>query len=460
LCTARARRGWATARSGGAYADGVLEGAQSRQGQAGENLGGAKWIRRLSLSWDRYTSGTFTPVQWYDAAMLDAMDRLQQMSRWLAREARFFGSNRAVFEGFCIKLSALGVPLDRSWLHIRTLHPEYAGMSRLWRREAGVEERYLEHGFEGTSTYLASPVRYAVEERKTGRWHLHAGEVLPFPVLDEIRAAGYSDYVIAPLLYSSGTANAISWATRATEGFGDDDIELFHELLPAYAAIAEIKSLRRFAANMLRTYTGREPGELILKGQIRRGDVRTITAALMLVDLRDFTAMSDTLVPAAVIETLNRYFDCVMVPISQYGGEVMEIMGDGVLAIFNDNVEGGPDAACLQAFEAAKEGIEALARSNRSQPEGAPHLAAGFALHYGMVAYGNIGSGDRLDFTVVGRDVNLTSRIERLCRELDQQLIMSGAFVGRLQLPMFEIGHFALRGVPQMQLLFGLPPDP
>src|SRR5258705_11211818 len=110
------------------------------------------------------------------------------------------------------------------------------------------------------------------------------------------------------------------------------------------------------------------------------------------------------------------------------------------------SVEGGPVAACRQAFEAAKEGIYALACWNQSRPDGTPHLAAGFALHYGTVAYGNIGSGDRLDFTVIGRDVNLTSRIERLCRELDQQLIMSGEFVARLQEPMFEIGHFALRG--------------
>jgi adenylate cyclase len=126
----------------------------------------------------------------------------------------------------------------------------------------------------------------------------------------------------------------------------------------------------------------------------------------------------------------------------------------------NESVEGGPGAACRQAFEAAKEGIDALACWNQSRPDGTPHLAAGFALHYGTVAYGNIGSGDRLDFTVIGRDVNLTNRIEQLCRELDQQLIMSGEFVARLQEPMFEIGHFALRGVPQMQLLFGLPPAP
>jgi len=388
------------------------------------------------------------------------MDRLLQMSRWLAQEARLLATNQELFQQFCQKIAAHGLPLDRSWLHLRALHPQYAGVSRLWTREAGTKETFLDHGFELTRTYLASTVRFAVEGRKSGRWRLDAEESLPFPVLDELRAAGYTDYVIAPLLYSSGTANALSWATRAPDGFTDEGIEFFHDLLPAYASIAEIKSLRRFVVNVLNTYEGREPGELILKGQIQRGDVRTITAALMLVDLRDFTLMSDAMAPTAVIETLNRYFDCVMPPVVKRGGDVMEIMGDGVLAIFNESAAGGPVEACRLAFEAAKEGIEAIARSNLSMPEGAPQLSAGFALHYGTVAYGNIGSGDRLDFTVIGRDVNLTSRIERLCRELGRSLIMSGEFVAHLRQPMFEIGHFALRGFTQMQLLFGPPVEP
>jgi adenylate cyclase len=138
------------------------------------------------------------------------MDRLWQMNRWLAREARFLDTNLELFRQFCMKLLELGVLLDRSWLHIRALHPQYAGMARLWTRETGVEERYLDHGFEETSTYLTSPVRFAVEGRETGRWRLDAGAALPFPLLDELRAAGYVDYAIAPLLYSDGTANALS----------------------------------------------------------------------------------------------------------------------------------------------------------------------------------------------------------------------------------------------------------
>jgi adenylate cyclase len=170
-------------------------------------------------------------------------------------------------------------------------------------------------------------------------------------------------------------------------------------------------------------------------------------------DLRGFTLMWDMMAPNAVIETLKRYFDCAMLPVNRHCGEVMEIMGDGILAS-----KEGPVQPAGKLLRRQRRGSMHPRAGIKSRPDGTPHLTAGFALHYGTVAYGNTGLGDRLDFTVIGRDVNLTSRIERLCRELDQQLIMSGEFVARLQEPLFEIGHFALRGAPRMQLLFGLPP--
>ena len=135
----------------------------------------------------------------------------------------------------------------------------------------------------------------------------------------------------------------------------------------------------------------------------------------------------------------------------------MEIMGDGVIAIFNENGQRSAREACQGAYDAASEGLEALEQANRDRPAGSQHLNAGFALHHGQVSYGNIGSGDRLDFTVVGPDVNLTSRIERLNRELDRRMIMSKDFVDCLERPMFEIGHFQLRGFSRMQLLFAPP---
>ncbi|HEX3881543.1 MAG TPA: adenylate/guanylate cyclase domain-containing protein, partial [Stellaceae bacterium] len=112
--------------------------------------------------------------------------------------------------------------------------------------------------------------------------------------------------------------------------------------------------------------------------------------------------------------------------------------------------------ACESALAAATDGLAALEDRNRRHP--ATPLRAGVALHYGAVSYGNIGSDNRLDFTVIGPDVNLTSRIERLCRELDRQLITSEPFAETLARPMWEIGHFELRGFAKMQRLFELPP--
>jgi adenylate cyclase len=259
------------------------------------------------------------------------------------------------------------------------------------------------------------------------------------------------------MIFSDGRVNAVSWATDSAGGFSDADLRLFEEVLPTYSTIVEVKSLRRFATNVLSTYVGREPGELIMKGQIRRGDVRTIKAALMMVDLRDFTTLSDALPPSEVIETLNRYFDCVIPPIKRHGGEVLEFLGDGILAILNESGQCSARKACQLAFEAAREGLDGLSALNRESPITARYLKAGFALHYGEVSYGNIGAGDRLDFTVIGPDVNLTSRIERLCRELDRNLLMSEDFARYLGSPMLEIGYFRLRGFSRMQLLFGLP---
>jgi adenylate cyclase len=375
---------------------------------------------------------------------------------WLIRAARFLPGNKELLEQFCEHVADAGVAIDRVSLHQRAFHPQYRGVSRIWWPDQPMDEKFLDHGIERTATYIESPVRLVVEEGQSLDWHLKGTNMLPFPVLEELRDQGYTHYVMEPLTYSFGLINAFSWATKQPGGFSAAEQRFMRDLLPGFAAIAELKAMRRFVSAMLDTYVGAEAGRLILEGQVRRGDVREITAALMLFDLRDFTALSDQLNPRAVLRLLNDYFDCVMPPVQQHGGEVVEIMGDGVLAIFNHGPERSAAEACNNALAAATEGLAALAERNRKYPE--TLLQAGVALHYGTVSYGNIGSGNRLDFTVIGPDVNLTARIERLCRELDRQLIMSEGFADTLGRPMWEIGHFELRGFSKMQCLFELPP--
>ncbi|HTV89073.1 MAG TPA: adenylate/guanylate cyclase domain-containing protein [Stellaceae bacterium] len=381
-----------------------------------------------------------------------------ELGDWLVREARFITDNSVLFDEFCRRLVDAGVPLDRSTLHLRALHPDYRGIARIWKRGAPLAERFMDHGIEKTATYIESPVRAVAEGRARLDWRLDRDGLLPFPLLEELRAEGYTHYAIAPFVYAQGLPNAISWATARPGGFSADELRWLDASVPPLSAIVEVKALRRFMAHMMTTYIGAEAGRLILEGQVRRGDVRTVTAALMLTDLRDFTLMSDRLRPRAVIRMLNEYFDCIIPPVHEHGGEVVEIMGDGVLAMFRQRPDDGAGDACRAALAAAIDGRFALAGRNRNGPDDEP-LRSGVALHYGTVSYGNIGVGDRLDFTVIGPDVNLTSRIERFCRELDRDLIMSERFAERLGRPMWELGHFQIRGFGRMQRLFTLPPE-
>jgi adenylate cyclase len=384
-------------------------------------------------------------------------ERASLLSAWLIREGRLLPDNSVLLGRFCEQVAAQDVPIDRVSLHQRAFHPQYRGVSRIWRPGQPVEEKFLDHGIEKTATYIESPVRVVTEDRERLDWRLDGNGLLPYPVLDELRDQGFTHYAIVPLVYVAGTVNAFSWATRRPGGFSAADMGLFDEVLPAYAAIAESKALIRFIGGILNTYVGEEAGRLILDGQVRRGDVRTITAALMLWDMRDFSLMSDRLTPRAVVRTLNQYFDCVIPSVREFGGEVVEIMGDGVLAIFHQGAERSATDACGSALAAARAGLAALAGHNNRHPT--TDLRAGVALHYGTVSYGNIGADNRLDFTVIGPDVNLTSRIERLCRSLDRSLLMSEAFAATLDAPMWEIGAFELRGFAKMQRLFELPPE-
>jgi adenylate cyclase len=394
------------------------------------------------------------------AASLDALSAIDghELIAWLLGKGRFLDDNSVLFDEFCRRVAAMGVPLDRATLHLRALHPDYRGVARIWRRDKGLDVRFMDHGIEKTADYLVSPVRAVADAGERLEWRLDGDAALPYPLLEELRSEGYRHYAIAPFVYAAGLVNAISWATRSPGGFAAADVALLDGVLPALSTLVEVNALRRFIAHLLTTYIGAEAGRSILDGQVRRGDLREITAALMLVDLRDFSLLSDSMRPRAVIGMLNEYFDCVIPPVHENGGEVVEIMGDGVLAIFRQREDDGAREACKAALAAAQEGMAALAERNRKgTPESA--LQSGVALHYGTVSYGNIGVGDRLDFTVIGPDVNLTSRIERFCRELDTRLIMSEAFAERLDRPVWEIGHFALRGFARPQRLFQLPPE-
>jgi adenylate cyclase len=352
------------------------------------------------------------------------------LEAWLLGEALRLDDPGDVLSGLGMRLDAVGVPVDRITTAIEALHSEYSGVGRFWTWEEGATVRLFPHGAQEGTIYQNSPFAYV---HRTRQWLLLDLANTPddlFNIVPDLKAGGYRHYVCVPIFFSNGTENGITFATRAAQGFGEDGIAVLRRIMPALAAGMEIRAANARLRAVLRIYVGDEPHRAILSGTIRRGQVSRIRSAILFADMRNYAGISATLTPEQAVEFLNRYFDCVVPPIEAEGGEVLKYIGDGVLAIFRDAGD-VPASAADAAFRAA---LQAIARAEAANRQGrfASPVTLGIALHHGEAAYGNVGSGGRLDFTVIGRDVNLASRIAQLNKILGEPVLMSEAFVARL----------------------------
>ena len=126
---------------------------------------------------------------------------------------------------------------------------------------------------------------------------------------------------------------------------------------------------------------------------------------------------------------------------------------------FYDTLNHLPDETALAAALAAREGVADLNKRRSAQSRPVTDMYLG--LHVGKVFYGNIGSRERLDFTVLGPAVNEASRIAAMCRSVDQPVLVSAAFaeVGDIRRRLISVGRYALRGVSHPQELFTIDPQ-
>jgi adenylate cyclase len=381
-----------------------------------------------------------------------------QITRWLLVEGPHIDSGVELFDELCWRLLGDNVPLWRATYHVGVLHPQFRSFGLRWLRDRKIIEEYrILHGSDETDEYRLSPIRATIEHGTPFRRRLDQ-PVPEFPLLEKIRKAGGTDYFALPLNYTFRRFPAVTWATDRPGGFSDADIAALENINPALAAIAETRAERRISASLLDTYLGPQAGRRILAGQILRAQGERIRAVIMMTDLRDFTGLSDRLAGDAVIELLDDYFDAIVSPIQENKGEILKFMGDGVLAIFpaDDDEDFAPSS--LRALDAATQGLERLAAINRERRGNElAEVRTGIGLHLGEVIYGNVGSADRLDFTVIGPAVNLASRIEGLTKRLLRPLLTSSAFAEICPRPLVSLGFQPVRGLYQPEEVFGLP---
>lgn len=362
-------------------------------------------------------------------------------------------------------LRDVGAPLDRMTLHIRLLHPQIRSLIYVWRSgEPAVEVIERKHGVELTPAFRNSPIA-AITEGGAAGVHVPIGRVpppYPFEILDELKEQGFTDYAAMAMTFSSGRRNVATFASRAREGFSTDDLTLLYDILPALSSLVEVRALRLLTTNLLDVYVGREAGQRILNGDIRRGTGLTVSAVLWYCDLRGFTGLADRLPIDQLIALLNNYFDIMGGAVARRGGEVLKFIGDAMLAIFPvGEGDGEVRHKCALALDAAEEAIAGMRRINAQRAAwGQPQLGAGIALHLGDVLYGNIGATDRLDFTVIGPAVNLVTRLEELTRNLDRQLLTSAEFAQALADSdradaLTSLGQYPVKGLGYQVEVFG-----
>jgi adenylate cyclase len=385
---------------------------------------------------------------------LAARDETNPVIHWLMTEARRRTDPNEFLEAFAHELRAADVDVSRITTGVPILHPQIFSFSGLWELGKGTTERLFRSGPDVAVTMANSPIRIAYQ----GGGPVSCDLTLPpqqgeFAILEDLRREGFTHYIVHSVPFADGSHKALSLATKRPGGFRAGETALFAAMIPALAFNLEVQALRRTARTLLDTYVGRQSGGRVLDGQIQRGSGETIRAVIWLCDLRGFTNLSEQLPRDQLIDLLNSYFGPMCDAVAEAGGEVLKFIGDAMLAIFPI----GADAAqtCAAALHAAGRAQAALADENgRRESAGRPRIDYGLALHVGDVMYGNIGSDTRLDFTVIGPAVNLTARIESMCRQLGRQLLLSADFVEAGSIAARSLGAFSLKGVGADQEIF------
>lgn len=386
-------------------------------------------------------------------------------------------------DGFCRGVVEAGFHARRFNMSIGTLHPRHGAHSYVWRPDGIATELHpRRRSDEENEAYERSPIHWLLSSGESRlRRRLDTGAPYDFPILADLRESGMTDYAARIVYFDDPQRDKVrpravvarsdradllqgiffSCATDEPEGFDEEHLRQVGELLPYLALAVKARSTFDVARTLLETYLGQDAGRRVLTGEIDRHSVQSIEAVIWLCDLRGFSRVASRVTPGELVELLDVYLEKLARPVLDNRGQILKFMGDGFLATF-ELASRDRQAACADAIKGAEQLARSLARFNTERRgAGQRTLDFGVALHMGEVMYGNIGTKERLDFTVVGSAVNEASRIEGLCRPLGRNVLISSAVHeaatssnGRLM----SLGVHALRGIQEPQELFTLAP--
>jgi adenylate cyclase len=399
------------------------------------------------------------------------------VAMWLIRAGLDDVGPETLITDFCSQVIIAGIPLQRVFVGMATLHPLLRARGYTWTHTGGLignDAMPHRNPDDEPAAWVASPLRHmlASEVEELRRPLVGSDAVYDFPVLREFAEQGLTDWFAMAHSFGwtfknshhitdryAGIGMISSFTTMRADGFSEDHLTRLRRLVPLLALAVKAATLAQMSRDLVAAYIGGDAAHRVLNGVIQRGQAERIEAVILYADLRGFTALADRFAIEPLVETLNAYFDCLGPAIENGGGQVLKFLGDGLLASFQlDGRRTGREVGTA-ALKAARDALDAVATLNAERAAAAlPVLALDIALHEGLVMYGNVGTGARLDFTLIGPTVNEAARLEILCDALDCNLVASESFVRLVgsAAGLVSLGRHTLRGVAERREVFGL----
>ncbi|PCJ08790.1 MAG: guanylate cyclase [Rhodobacteraceae bacterium] len=342
---------------------------------------------------------------------------------WLLLDAAYLPTPEDFTAALAEKLREQGVYLSRMAVMVWSLHPMIAGKNFVWKKSTGEVTTFApSYEIHDHPSYQNSPLRH-VSNGLGGVRHRLGGNhpTDAFPILEDLRKEGATDYVAMPLRFSDGSINVLTLTSDHPTGFSTANLGLIFECSAVIGRYYEVFMQRENAQSLLETYVGKRSAARVLGGEIHRGDGDDIDAAIMFCDLRGSTLLEEKLGRVAYITLLNQFFETTSTIIHDHGGEVLKFIGDAVLAVFP--ADENPAEARAQALNSARAIVARL--EELALEEDGHRFECAIGIAYGDVTYGNVGSQERLDFTVIGQAANIAARLGDYGKSRDHPIVVS-----------------------------------
>ncbi|TGL35789.1 adenylate/guanylate cyclase domain-containing protein [Leptospira perdikensis] len=407
---------------------------------------------------------------------------IAEFIEWYSNESAEIKSSAELFDKCIGYLQKLDYQIVRVNMGTRTMHPQVESLSYTWVPKGKLEyfddttnplliskttiesengflrEVRFRLGSLQTSQFTVSPVQYVMSTKKTYYFGFadHTGDKYPYPILEDLAPLGATGYFAVPIFQKGAGFAFLSLVTDKPNGWSQDELNFLHLVLKIISLQWMNFIQNELTESLLSIYLGKRTGSTVYSGKIYLGELDNIKSVIWFSDIRNYSGMSEKLSPPEIIQLLNDYFGLAIPLIESHGGEVLKLLGDGILAVFpySESNKIFVGKKVLLAVRKLGEGLF-LHNQTRELEKKLP-IHHGVGLHAGEILYGNIGSSERLDFTVIGEAVNMTSRIAGMCGELGKAVLASEDLANQIPIRWEELGEHKLKGISSPKKIFAI----